>query len=148
MEFEAFPNTIKKKKGKYNHFLKIKVKRENKSKLSTISKWRSKMAQQLPSMPSNFKVQEQAKTKQPWHKLTSRGEKKRRERDTKTQTLEQNNPKTQGTIESNQQNPKHLQITIYASATNSNIENKFLTITMQCMITIGPSGFCLDKLDK
>lgn len=61
------------------------------------------MAEQLPSMPSNFKVHEQAKTKRPWHRLTSRGEKKRRERDTKTQTLEQNNPKTLRTIESNKQ---------------------------------------------
>jgi hypothetical protein len=38
MECEAFPNTIKKKKGKYNHLKKIKSKEENKSKVSTISK--------------------------------------------------------------------------------------------------------------
>jgi hypothetical protein len=55
------------------------------------------MAQKLPSMPSNFKVQEQAKTKQPWHKLTSRGEKKRRERDTKTQRTTESNQQIQNT---------------------------------------------------
>jgi hypothetical protein len=32
MEFEAFPNTIKKKKEKYNIFFKIKSKEKNKSK--------------------------------------------------------------------------------------------------------------------
>jgi hypothetical protein len=72
------------------------------------------MAQQLPSMPSNFKVQEQAKTKQPWHKLKSRGKKKEeRERYQNTNSGAKQSKNTKNNRKQ-KTNPKHLQITIYA----------------------------------